>query len=143
VCGRWIGSCNDHGIEQERSVCTRAPPVPTAGWRCGSAATPIGRLAGIGAREIAAGVDLAAYRIVQEALTNMRKHGRATRAEIALRYTPSALEVEIIDSGTTTGVHANRGHGLGMRERVALYQGTLDVGAHNNGGFAVRAVLPT
>jgi signal transduction histidine kinase len=95
-------------------------------------------------RPLAAGVDLAAYRIVQEALTNTRKHGRATQAEVALRYTPSAVEVEIIDNGTATGVHANGGHGLvGMRERVALYEGTLDVGAHNNGGFAVRAVLPT
>ena len=95
-------------------------------------------------RPLTAGVDLAAYRIVQEALTNTRKHGRATRAEVALRYTPSTLEVEISDNGTAIGVHANGGHGLvGMRERVALYQGTLDVGTRNGGGFAVRAVLPT
>jgi signal transduction histidine kinase len=94
-------------------------------------------------RPLAAGVDLAAYRIVQEALTNTRKHGRATRAEVALRYAPSALEVEIIDNGAAPGVHANVGHGLvGMRERVALYEGTLDVGPLDDGGFAVRAVLP-
>jgi signal transduction histidine kinase len=95
-------------------------------------------------RPLAAGVDLAAYRIVQEALTNTRKHGDATRAEVALRYTRSALEVEIIDNGTAEEVPANGGHGLvGMRERVALYEGTIDVGARDNGGFAVRAVLPT
>jgi signal transduction histidine kinase len=95
-------------------------------------------------RSLAAGVDLAAYRIIQEALTNTRKHGRATFAEVALRYTPSALEVEIIDNGAATEVHANGGHGLvGMRERVALYEGTLAVGAHDRGGFVVRAVLPT
>jgi signal transduction histidine kinase len=96
-------------------------------------------------RPLAPGVDLAAYRIVQEALTNTRKHGRASRAEVALHYTPAALEVEVVDDGAapaTAGV--NGGHGLvGMRERVGLYDGTLDVGARVGGGFGVRAVLPT
>jgi signal transduction histidine kinase len=91
------------------------------------------------------GLDLTAYRIVQEALTNTRKHGRASRADVALRYTPSSLEVEIVDDGTAPVTAAsNGGHGLvGMRERVALYDGTLTAGAHEGGGYAVRAVLPT
>jgi signal transduction histidine kinase len=95
-------------------------------------------------RRLAPGLDLAAYRIVQEALTNTRKHARASRAEVALRYAPSALEVEVIDDGSGSAVTANSGHGLvGMRERVALYDGTLDFGGRDGSGFAVRAVLPT
>jgi signal transduction histidine kinase len=97
-------------------------------------------------RPLPPGLDLTAYRIVQEALTNTRKHGRASRADVALRYTPSALEVEIVDDGTAPVTAANNGgHGLvGMRERVALYDGTLTTGAHDDGGgYAVRAVLPT
>jgi signal transduction histidine kinase len=95
-------------------------------------------------RPLPPGLDLAAYRIVQEALTNTRKHGRASRAAVALRYGPSALEVEVVDNGTAQAEAANGGHGLvGMRERVGLYNGVLDVGAHEDGGFVVRAVLPT
>jgi signal transduction histidine kinase len=96
-------------------------------------------------RPIPPGLDLAAYRIVQEALTNTRKHSRASRADVSLRYTPSALEVEIVDDGTAPAAAAsNGGHGLvGMRERVALYDGTLTTGTRQDGGYAVRAVLPT
>jgi signal transduction histidine kinase len=96
-------------------------------------------------RALPPGLDLAAYRIVQEALTNTRRHGRASRADVALRYAPSALEVEVVDDGAARAVSgSNGGHGLvGMRERVGLYHGTLDVGARDGGGFVVRAVLPT
>jgi signal transduction histidine kinase len=96
-------------------------------------------------RPLAPGLDLSAYRIVQEALTNTRKHGGASHADVALRYTPTALEVEIVDDGTATVTAAsNGGHGLvGMRERVALYDGTLTTRAREGGGYAVRAVLPT
>jgi signal transduction histidine kinase len=93
------------------------------------------------ARPLAPGVALAAYRIVQEALTNTRKHGRASRADVRLRYSPSAIEIEIEDDGT--GSVGEGGHGLiGMRERAELYEGTFDVGARDGGGFVVRAVLP-
>jgi signal transduction histidine kinase len=96
-------------------------------------------------RALPPGLDLAAYRIVQEALTNTRRHGGASRADVALRYGPSALEVEVADDGVARAASSNSGgHGLvGMRERVGLYHGTLDVGARDGGGFAVRAVLPT
>jgi signal transduction histidine kinase len=95
-------------------------------------------------RPLTPGLDLAAYRIVQEALTNTRKHGGASRAEIALRYGTSEVEVEVVDDGTTVEPTLDGGHGLvGMRERVALYGGTLHVGARPGGGFVVRAVLPT
>jgi signal transduction histidine kinase len=95
-------------------------------------------------RLLAPGIDLAAYRIVQEALTNTRKHARATRATVALRYAPSMLEIHVRDDGSASPVTTEAGHGLvGMRERVGLYHGALEVGGCDGGGFQVRAVLPT
>jgi signal transduction histidine kinase len=95
-------------------------------------------------RLLAPGIDLAAYRIVQEALTNTRKHARASRATIALRYASAMLEIDIRDDGTDSAPDGQDGHGLvGMRERVGLYNGALEVGRGDGGGFVVRAVLPT
>jgi signal transduction histidine kinase len=89
-----------------------------------------------------AGVDLAAYRIVQEGLTNTRKHAGPARACVAVRYGPEALELEISDDGRA-GANGEGGHGLvGMRERVALYGGRLETGPRPDGGFTVRAHLP-
>src|SRR5204863_1980869 len=90
------------------------------------------------------GIDLAAYRIVQEALTNTLKHAGQAQASIIVRYAPAALELEISDNGAGTAAGANgSGHGLiGMRERAALYGGALEAGARNSGGYAVRARLP-
>jgi signal transduction histidine kinase len=92
--------------------------------------------------ELGPGRELAAVRIVQEALTNVRRHARATRAYVQLTWTPTALRVEVTDNGAgRSGTHA--GHGLvGMRERAALYGGTLDLGPAPGGGFRVAAVLP-
>jgi signal transduction histidine kinase len=92
-----------------------------------------------------AGVDLCAYRIVQEALTNALKHAGPAHAEVLLRYEPRALDVEIRDDGrgapTPNGDGA--GHGLiGMRERVALYGGALATGPRTGGGFEIRAHIP-
>jgi signal transduction histidine kinase len=90
-------------------------------------------------------LDLCAYRIVQEALTNTIKHAAPARASVKVRWEGSALELEISDDGRrgravngTTG-----GHGItGMRERVALHSGTLEAGARSQGGFTVLARLP-
>ena len=93
-----------------------------------------------------AGVDLAAFRIVQEALANTSKHAGRARAQVVVRYAPRAVELEIEDDGrgpNGSGPRAGSGHGLiGMRERVALYGGTLEAGRRVSGGFAVRARLP-
>jgi signal transduction histidine kinase len=91
-----------------------------------------------------AGIDLSAYRIVQEALTNVVKHAHATSAEVKVRYRPDALELAIIDDGRGAAPSTNgAGHGLiGMRERVALYGGKLDAGRRDGGGYSVRARLP-
>ena len=92
-----------------------------------------------------AGVDLCAYRIVQEALTNALKHAGPARAEVLLRYAPSGLDIEVRDDGrgATAPNGDGSGHGLiGMRERVALYGGELRTGPRAGGGFEVRAHLP-
>ena len=90
------------------------------------------------------GVDLTAYRIVQEALTNTIKHAGPARAQVALRYRSDELELEILDDGrgNNTGVDG-AGHGLiGMRERAALYGGELQAGPREGGGYGVRVRLP-
>ena len=93
-----------------------------------------------------AGVDLAAFRIVQEALANAAKHARADRAWVTVRYGQRAIELEIADDGCGAPSRPARdgeGHGLvGMRERVALYGGSLDAGPQPAGGYRVRASLP-
>src|SRR5437763_3518453 len=88
-----------------------------------------------------AGIDLSAYRIVQEALTNVVKHAGDAEAEVIIRYGARALELDVLDDGHGRATARNgAGHGLiGMRERVALYSGTLEAGTQNGGGYAVRA----
>jgi signal transduction histidine kinase len=92
-------------------------------------------------------VDVSAYRIVQEALTNTLKHAQASRADVRLRYAPGELEVEVIDDGrgpAAASMQRPGGLGLiGMRERAALHGGQLSAGAAPGGGFSVRAKLST
>jgi signal transduction histidine kinase len=95
--------------------------------------------------ELPAGLDLSAFRIVQEALTNTLRHARATRAEVTLSYGPDLLEVDVTDDGRVTPVNGEvvAGHGLvGMRERAALLGGTLEAGPLPQGGYRVHARLP-
>jgi signal transduction histidine kinase len=95
-------------------------------------------------RELPAGIELSAYRIVQEALTNALKHAGDARARVQVRYGAESLELEIVDDGAAAAPRAaTNGHGLvGMRERVALYGGRFDAGRQASGGFAVRVLLP-
>jgi signal transduction histidine kinase len=99
------------------------------------------------ARPLPPTVDVSAYRIVQEALTNTLKHAHASRADVHLRYWPDELEVEVVDDGRGPGngaAHRDGGLGLiGMRERAALHGGRLTAEAVPAGGFAVRARLRT
>ena len=90
-------------------------------------------------------LDLSAYRILQEATTNVLKHARARRVDIRIHYSPNMLGLDVRDDGA--GVHADpassSGHGLiGMRERVALFGGKLHAGRDPAGGFSVHARLP-
>jgi signal transduction histidine kinase len=90
------------------------------------------------------GVDLAAYRIVQESLTNVRRHAAGSAATVVVRYAPTALELEVANGpgGRANGT-AGTGHGIiGMRERARLYGGTFEAGPQLDGGYRVRATLP-
>jgi signal transduction histidine kinase len=95
-------------------------------------------------RELPVGLELSAFRIVQEALTNALKHAGQAHATVQVRYTKESLELEIADDGAGAPQPATRdGHGLvGMRERVALYGGRFEASRRAAGGFAVRVALP-
>jgi signal transduction histidine kinase len=89
-------------------------------------------------------VELSAYRIVQEALTNALKHAHASRADVTLRYGPDELRIEVRDDGSGGGATSNGpGYGLvGVRERVKIYGGTMTAGTAPDGGFVLDARLP-
>jgi signal transduction histidine kinase len=95
---------------------------------------------------LAPGLDLVAFRVVQESLTNVRKHAPGARTLVQFRYRPTALELEVVNDAGVTPANANgdrRGHGLvGMRERVRLFDGSFDAQPIANGGFRIRATLP-
>jgi signal transduction histidine kinase len=134
-------------LRRERSELERAPQPGT-----GQLGELVEQIASIGVpvrleiegspRPLPPGVELAVFRIVQEALTNTVKHAGPATARVVLRYGERDLEIEVIDDGR--GGHANgTGHGLiGMRERATIYGGELEAGGRPEGGFAVRARLP-
>ncbi|WP_251019407.1 sensor histidine kinase [Streptomyces sp. ISL-11] len=97
-------------------------------------------------RPLAPGADLCAYRVVQEALTNVIKHARPARATVRVAFRPRRLTVSVTDDGrgTLSAIHGPpTGHGLiGMRERARIYGGTLAAGPRDHGGFEVRLTLP-
>jgi signal transduction histidine kinase len=93
--------------------------------------------------ELPAGVDLTAYRLVQEGLTNAIKHAQAKRAEVVVHYSDGEVEVMVSDDGRGVGTGDGGGQGLvGMRERVSVYGGNLDAGPKPGGGYRLRAKLP-
>ena len=88
-------------------------------------------------------VDVSAFRIAQEALTNVLRHAGPARARVLVRYRDHAVEVSIEDDGRGTADGEGSGHGLvGIRERVAAFGGEMEAGPGPAGGFAVRALLP-
>ena len=94
-------------------------------------------------RELPPGVDLSAYRLVQEALTNTLKYAGPAQAWVTLRWRDDELELEVANNGSSEAASNGTGHGLaGMRERVALCGGTLETGPRDGGGFVVRCHLP-
>ena len=92
-----------------------------------------------------AGVDLAGYRVVQEALTNVVKHAAGSSATVRVDYGSTHLSIEVTDTGGTRPPSADAGSGrglIGLRERLALYGGTLDAGPRIRGGYRLEAVIP-
>lgn len=114
-----LGEARTHGLEVDWA--TEGQPVP-----------------------LSPGLDLAVFRIVQEALTNVRRHAAASRVCVRLTYGADALDVEVRDDGRGARSGSGRhGHGLvGMHERVSLYGGTVHAGPGEDRGFVVRAALP-
>ncbi|MGE5273490.1 MAG: sensor histidine kinase [Verrucomicrobiota bacterium] len=89
------------------------------------------------------GIDLSAYRIVQEGLTNALKHAHAGHADVMVRYRPDELQVEVRDDGQGSSAGDGLGHGLvGVRERVKIYGGEMSAGPDPEGGFVLSARLP-
>ena len=88
-------------------------------------------------------IDLSAYRIVQEGLTNALKHAHASHADVTVGYEPEGLRIEVRDDGVGAGTSDGLGHGLvGVRERVAIYGGEMSAGSAPGGGFVLRTRLP-
>ena len=93
--------------------------------------------------ELPRGIDISAYRIVQEGLTNALRHAHATQADVALRYAADQLRIEVSDNGRGAARSDSRGHGLiGIHERVKLYGGEMSTATTNGGGFTLTARLP-
>jgi len=89
------------------------------------------------------GIDLSAYRIVQEGLTNALKHARATKADVTVRYRPGEVQLEVRDNGVGSSTTDGLGHGLvGIRERVKIFGGEMTAGSANGGGFVLNTRLP-
>ncbi|GAB7106824.1 histidine kinase [Streptomyces phaeofaciens JCM 4814] len=94
-------------------------------------------------RPLPPGLELAAYRVVQEALTNTVKHASGARAAVTVEYGPERLRVEVTDTGGHPGAATGSGRGLiGLRERLAVYDGTLNAGRRLTGGYRVEALIP-
>jgi signal transduction histidine kinase len=94
-------------------------------------------------REIPQGIDLAAYRIIQESLTNVRKHANSAPTAVALTWSDNQLKLAVRDRGPGPNTNGDGGHGLiGMRERARAHGGTINAGPADGGGFEVLAALP-
>ena len=94
-------------------------------------------------RPLSRGIELSAYRIVQEGLTNALRHARAQRVDVHLHYGDDALSIEVRDDGRTSVADGDPGHGLiGVRERVKVYGGEMSAGRGADGGFVLRSSLP-
>jgi signal transduction histidine kinase len=94
-------------------------------------------------RSLAPGLELCAYRVIQEALTNVLKHADGATAKVSVGYGEHELTLEVTDDGPGPVNGQLGGHGLaGMRERVALFAGTLEAGQAPGGGFRVHARFP-
>ena len=92
-------------------------------------------------RDLPPGVDLAAYRVVQEALTNTLKHAGPAQAWVQICWSDDELRIEVANNGRSTATATGYGH-AGMRERVRLYGGRLESGPRPDGGYVVRAYVP-
>jgi signal transduction histidine kinase len=140
---RLVGMLREDGVDP-LSPQPGLGDVATLVAQVGEAGLPVELRVEGEPRALPTGIELSAYRIVQEALTNALKHAGGAPATVCVRYGADALELEILDDGAAGEASApGGGHGLaGMRERVALYGGRLEAGRRPAGGFCVSVLLP-
>jgi signal transduction histidine kinase len=142
-----LGLLGDEGSDAPRAPQPGLAQIEQLIDRVRDAGLPVELTLGGDARPLPSGIDLAAYRIVQEALTNALRHGKTGPAHVGIRYSETALELEILDQSRAVAPDGRSdergGRGLvGMRERIALYGGTLQARPEPGRGYAVRARLP-
>jgi signal transduction histidine kinase len=141
---RLVGMLREDG-EDELSPQPGLDDLPHLAAQVREAGLPVELAVEGDKRPLPVGIELSAYRIVQEALTNALKHAGNATASVRVRYGDDTLELEIIDDGpgSVPPIATGGGHGLtGMRERVALYGGRIDTGHKASGGFRVLVLLP-
>jgi signal transduction histidine kinase len=136
------------GVLQSQAAAERAPQPGMAGLaglveRARAAGQPVELRVEGDKRELPVGIDLTAYRVVQEALTNSIKYAAGAETDVCVRWLDDALELSVSDSGGWSAVINGGGHGLvGMQERVRVYGGEVTTGPRAGGGFEVKARIP-
>ena len=152
---RLLGVLNDASAERpgrDHAADERAPEAPQPSIATLDRLASTVRNAGLdvdlaitgAVRPLPPGLELSVYRIVQEALTNVLRHARASRAEVRVGYGPDTVTIDVVDDGTArTASGVPVGHGLvGMRQRARVFGGTTTAGPAPGGGWQVRAELP-
>jgi len=138
-----LGLLREDGAELGLAPQPRIDDLPELVTQTEAAGLPVDLRVEGTARALPLGVDLSVYRITQEALTNVRKHSAGGRASVVLRYNEAAVELTVENDGVASTNGHRGGHGLvGMRERVAVFGGSLEAGPLPDGGFRVVARLP-
>jgi signal transduction histidine kinase len=139
---RLLGVLHTAGEEHARAPQPTLAELDALLHRSREAGLPVSLLVEGEPRSLPAGIDLAAYRVLQEGLTNALRHAGRSPTEVTMRWTPDALELGVADRGAGASGDGG-GHGLvGMRERVRLYGGELWTGTRSGGGFEIRARIP-
>jgi signal transduction histidine kinase len=139
---RLLGALHD-GQDVERAPQPGLDSLDDLVERVGKAGLPVRLQVEGDAVPLPRAIDLSAYRIVQEGLTNSLKHANASRADVIVRYGKEGLELEVRDDGVGTSSSDGLGHGLvGIQERVKIYGGEMSAGAGPEGGYVLNARLP-
>ena len=140
---RLLGVLNDNGEAAPLSPQSGIENADALVARVKEAGLPVELRIEGASRPLPPGVDVAAYRILQEALTNALKYSGGARTEAVVRYSDGAVDIDVLDEGAMHTPAEGIGRGLaGMRERVVVFGGTLQAGPREGGGYAVRAHLP-